>query len=164
VIDLDQTLVDSRVAKPLRSTRQWGDVYDLIPRFKVLPGAATLLSSTMGLKVAVVTNSPSAYAERVLGHFKLRADAIVGFHDTTLKKPHPDPVRLALKRLGIEAADVWAAGDHSDDIAAATAAGVEITIGVAMASDDVKGLRNATPSVIVPDLTAVAEWIRCLAP
>jgi phosphoglycolate phosphatase-like HAD superfamily hydrolase len=159
VIDLDQTLVDSRVAKPLRSTRQWSDVYGLIPRFTLLPGAETLLSSAMGLKVAVVTNSPSAYAERVLSYFKLRADAIVGFHDTPLKKPHPDPVRLALKRLGIGAADVWAAGDHPDDIAAAAAAGVAVTIGVTMASDDAKALGNAKPSVLVPDLAAVTEWI-----
>ncbi len=163
MVDLDQTLVDSRVAKPLRSTRQWGDVYDLIPRFTLIPGAEMLLSSAMGVKVAVVTNSPSAYSERVLSHFKLRADAIIGYHDTALKKPYPDPVRLALSRLGIGATDVWAAGDHPDDIAAATAAGVQITIGVTMASDDVKGLGNAKPSVLVPDLTSVAEWIRRLA-
>ncbi len=156
-------MVDSRVAKPLRSARQWGDVYQLIPHFTVIPGAETLLSSAMGLKVAVVTNSPSAYAERVLSYFKLRADTIVGYHDTALKKPYPDPVRLALNRMGIRATDVWAAGDHPDDIAAAVAAGIEITIGVTMASDDARGLGNAKPSMLVPDLTLVAEWISRLS-
>lgn len=162
IVDLDQTLVDSRIAKLLRSHRQWGDVYDLIPRFKVLPGAETLLASAMGLKIAVVTNSPAAYAERVLRHFELRADVIVGFHDTALRKPNPDPIDLALKRLGILATDVWAAGDHPDDIQAATAAEIENTIGVTMASDDAAALKSANPSLLVDDLASIVARIRQL--
>ena len=162
-LDLDQTLVDSRVAKPLRATRQWSEVYNLIPQFKLMPGAEGLLSTALGVRVAIVTNSPSAYAERVLSHFNLRADVVVGFHDTTQRKPHPEPIQLALRQLGLAPKDVWAAGDHAHDIQAAVAAGVAVTIGVTSASDDVAALKRAMPSALVPDLASVLDCVRRLA-
>lgn len=33
IFDLDQTLVDSNVAKPYRSAHNWSIVYSLIPKF-----------------------------------------------------------------------------------------------------------------------------------
>mgnify|MGYP001456981473 FL=1 len=33
IFDLDQTLVDSNIAKSYRSARNWNTVYSLIPKF-----------------------------------------------------------------------------------------------------------------------------------
>ncbi|MFN9275803.1 MAG: HAD family hydrolase, partial [Planctomycetota bacterium] len=48
-------------------------------------------------------------------------------------KPDPAPVRLALRRLGVDGG--WMLGDTVDDVAAARAAGV-VPIGVVAPGDD----------------------------
>ena len=56
-------------------------------------------------------------------------DALVAVEDTPVHKPLPDPVLLALDRLGADAADACYVGDAPFDIAAGRAAGVA-TVGV----------------------------------
>jgi pyrophosphatase PpaX len=49
---------------------------------------------------------------------------IVGADDVTHPKPHPEPVRTALERLGARAADAVFIGDSRHDIECGRAAGV----------------------------------------
>ena len=75
------------------------------------------------LPLAVVTGRPRAEAEWFLDRHGLadHLSALVCLEDAP-GKPDPAPVRLALKRLGVERA--WMLGDTPDDLAAAAAAGV----------------------------------------
>ena len=43
IFDLDQTLVDSNVAKPYRSAHNWSIVYSLIPKFILYTVIVSLL-------------------------------------------------------------------------------------------------------------------------
>lgn len=159
ILDLDQTLVDSRCAKPLRKERRWSEVKLLIPRFVVAPGAVEL-GRIDGLKIAVVTKSPSNYASEVLRHFQIRTDVLVAYHDAARQKPHPDPTLRALERLGLAPSEVWAAGDHADDLSSARAAGIGMLIAVTAWADSEADLAKAKPTVTVTHPAGVVELLR----
>jgi pyrophosphatase PpaX len=52
-------------------------------------------------------------------------DTLVTYEETERAKPHPDPVWLALERLGIPASHAIFIGDSPHDMAAGRAAGVQ---------------------------------------
>lgn len=74
--------------------------------------------------VAVVTRNSLESAELVLGTHRLEVGALVTREDEPYK-PSPEPLLLALRRLGVacDPAHVWMVGDGEHDIAAANAAG-----------------------------------------
>ena len=83
--------------------------------------------------LAIVTGRPRADAERFLGSQGI-ADlfsVVVAREDAALK-PDPEPVRVALERLGLKSA--WMLGDTPDDVFAARAAGV-VPLGVGGSGD-----------------------------
>jgi HAD superfamily hydrolase (TIGR01509 family) len=51
-------------------------------------------------------------------------DVVVGFEDYTHPKPHPEPLLIAAKRLGVKAAEAVYIGDSATDKQAAEAAGM----------------------------------------
>ena len=159
IIDLDQTLVDSRCAKLLRTQRRWSEVQTLIQQFAIAPGAIEL-GTIPGLRIAVVTKSPSTYANAVLQHFRIRFDALVTYHDSPKQKPHPAPTLKALALLGIDPEDAWAAGDHADDLVSARAAGIKTLIGITAWADSLAELASAMPSVSVTHPIGVVELLR----
>ena len=99
---------------------------DLVEPF---PGAGRVLSTLreQETKLAIVTSKHSGVARRTLeccglwGSF----DAIVCADEVECPKPDPEPVRLALERLGLagEANDVVFVGDSPFDLQAGRAAG-----------------------------------------
>ncbi|MFN7671683.1 MAG: aminotransferase class I/II-fold pyridoxal phosphate-dependent enzyme [Planctomycetota bacterium] len=101
---------------------------------RALVAAATLRAWGRARPLAVVTGRPAADAAYVLERLGLAAcfDAVVCREDAALK-PDPAPVRLALRRLGVDGG--WMLGDTVDDVAAARAAGV-VPIGVVAPGDD----------------------------
>ena len=127
ILDLDQTLVDSRVAESHRNRREWGTLYSLIPQMKTYEGIAELIEYVQGQggKIAVVTSSPGTYCSRVVQYFRWAVDVQVGFHDTAQRKPHPAPILLALQRMGNPRPEtVYSLGDMARDVVASRAAGV----------------------------------------
>lgn len=76
------------------------------------------------LPLAIVTGRPRQDAMRFLERFALLDlfDAVVTIDDVDRGKPDPQPVTLALDRLGVGSA--WMVGDTPDDLVAARAAQV----------------------------------------
>lgn len=78
-----------------------------------------------GVKLAIVTSRVRHSTLQALDlcglmdHFPV----VVTPEDVTHPKPHPEPVRLALGRLGVRAAEAWFVGDSPHDVAAGRAAG-----------------------------------------
>jgi len=93
------------------------------------------------LPIGVVTGRPKSDAEEFLARSGMldSISVLVTKEDTRLK-PDPAPVRLALKRLGVDRA--WMLGDTPDDVAAARGAGV-IPIGVVAPGDDTDRARRS---------------------
>ncbi len=92
----------------------------------VIEGVQRLAAA--GLRLAVVTNKPQRLVEPILEPMGIREsiDAIVGGESTEAKKPDPEPLRLAMERLGAASATVLMVGDSATDVEAARNAGVPV--------------------------------------
>jgi pyrophosphatase PpaX len=79
-----------------------------------------------GMRVGMVTTSPRPPVMQVLDAHGVadRFDTIVTGDDVTHCKPHPEPIHLALSRLGESHENALMIGDYLFDILAAKAAGV----------------------------------------
>jgi len=95
---------------------------------------STLERLARRLKIGVVTGRPRGDAERFLRE-KGIGDlvSVVVCMGETEAKPSPEPVRLAMEKLGANRA--WMVGDTADDVRAAREAGV-IPLGVAAPGDE----------------------------
>ncbi len=83
---------------------------------------------SLGLRVAVVTNTPQPLADLSLSLAGLRAEVVCAAGDAPAK-PDPGLLRLAMRRLELRPDQVVMVGDSPSDAGAAQAAGVRL-IGV----------------------------------
>lgn len=84
--------------------------------------------------------------------------ALIGIEATEKHKPEPEPVLLALERIGANAEDAWFIGDSPHDIHAGHAAGVK-TIGVTTGPYDRDTLAAAAPTHLVATLAEIEPLI-----
>lgn len=81
-----------------------------------------------GYPLGVVTSKTEALAHRGIDLVGIGgcfgADAVIGYDSGARPKPNPDPVLLALERLGRRPDEGWFVGDSVHDIEAGNAAGV----------------------------------------
>ena len=98
------------------------------------PGVAETLASLRerGHPMAIVTSKAEEIARLTLEHAGLLRfmDTVVGVESTVRHKPDPEPVRVALERLGVDPSHAVFLGDSPHDVAAGNAAGVA-TVAVA---------------------------------
>lgn len=127
IFDLDMTLIDSSPVEHLRRSRSWGAVYREIPKLTPYPGIISLLNSifSLGIPIAIVTNSPSSYCHRVLQHFGWEVDSTICYHDVRQRKPSPEPMLLAIKQMGVGANETISVGDRANDILSSQRAGID---------------------------------------
>ncbi len=158
IFDLDQTLIDSRIAEPMRRARDWSNVYDLIPRFSVYEGILTLLEDLQDndIATAIVTSSPASYGRRVIAHWGLGIHNLVAYHDTARRKPHPDPIILAIERANIEPRRTFHVGDLANDTIAARNAGV-VSIGALWGAEDPDALMDSNPEYCFETVSEMHE-------
>jgi pyrophosphatase PpaX len=89
---------------------------------ELLPGLRA-----QGRKLGIVTAKRHRTVDLALARFPALAssfDVVVGFEDTERHKPDPEPVLLAVEKLGGSPEEAAYVGDSPFDIGAATAAGV----------------------------------------
>jgi HAD superfamily hydrolase (TIGR01509 family) len=127
IFDLDQTLVDSDIALELRAKGKWSEVYSSISDMTLFPHIKEIIEflQNQNHSIAVVTSSPRKYCAKVLEHFGLEIENIVGYHDTKNKKPHPEPILKAISNAGVDKEYVISFGDNLNDVLASKSAGVK---------------------------------------
>ena len=127
IFDLDQTLIDSAALEKLRRARKWPETYKLIPKVKVYDGISEILNwlNQNSIPIAIVTNSPESYCRRFINYHKWIIAATVCYHDVKKRKPNPEPMNLALKKLGLENNDVISIGDKYDDMLSSQSANIK---------------------------------------
>ena len=78
-----------------------------------------------GYRLGVVTSKSVSVARRGLDHFGLSDyfEVLVGYEDTQIHKPEPEPLYLAAERMGVSISDCCYVGDSPHDMAAGIAAG-----------------------------------------
>lgn len=105
-----------------------------------------------GVRIGVATSKRRSSAELTL-RFSGLEDVIpvtVAMDDTERHKPHPEPLLLALERLGADPAQTVYVGDAVVDVQAAHAAGLP-AISVSWGAVDASVLAAAEPEFLVHD-------------
>ena len=116
-----------------------------------------------GYAVAVVTSKAEPLAHRGLAHVGLDGffDVVVGLESCTRHKPDPEPVRIALGRLGIRPGAAAFVGDSPHDMTAGRAAGVT-TVAAMWGPFSRAQLAHSEPDYYIErmsELLAVAETL-----
>lgn len=156
-----------RAAKIPRA--RWGDA-DRVWRThyarqspKLLPGARRVLAllarrHTLGL----VTSGDRDRVHRQLHDFRLweHFAARVCSGDTRLRKPHPAPLRMALRHMKMRAEETVYVGDSPEDLQMARSAGVRAAIAVLGPFPTEKRLRAAKPDLLLESIEELPEALR----
>lgn len=102
------------------------------------------------LRLAILTNNKSQYAEEVLEKFNLTEyfDTIIGFNDVSEVKPSPEGIQIILKKWNLKPVDTIFIGDMTTDIEAGKAAKVKMVC-VASGLAKKETLREHQPDVLV---------------
>jgi phosphoglycolate phosphatase len=109
--------------------------YDQLHRLKqshsrVYPGVAEGLRELhgLGLRLAVVTNKTRPMAVQLLHHLSLHEwiDEVVGGDCCEHRKPRPEPLLLACRKLQTDPGEVLMVGDSATDVLAARAANIPV--------------------------------------
>ncbi|MEV5836135.1 HAD family phosphatase [Nocardia sp. NPDC052112] len=94
----------------------------------LLHGVTSLVSAAQsaGIRIALVSSSSRESVEALLNQFwdNRLPDVVICRSDVATSKPHADPYRMAIARLGIASADVIAFEDSDAGMRAAKAAGL----------------------------------------
>lgn len=108
-----------------------------------------------GIEIAVVTSRMKAsFIEMARSNEILDLiNVIVAKDDTANQKPDPEPLVLALRKLGMKPANAVMLGDTSMDVEAGKAAGVE-TIGATYGSHGER-VRESNPTYVVNDISEI---------
>lgn len=130
---------------------------------RAFPGACDLVSDlrARGARLGLVTSKAREMGLRTLGACTLTDafDALVFADDVANGKPDPEPVLLALDRLGVAPArDVLMVGDSPHDIEAGRRAGVA-TAAVLWGPFQPTALRDAGPDHLLPDFASLSALL-----
>jgi len=121
-----------------------GRARQLLPRFldayeprasrktRPYPGVVDTLRDLhgRGIRLAVVTNKPEAATRAILEALALAPflDAVIGGDTLPQRKPSPEPLAEALRRLGADGDSAVMVGDNHHDVQAARAAGLKVIL------------------------------------
>lgn len=129
---------------------------------QVYPGVAEGLSHlrNLGLKLACVTNKPTAFVHPLLQQTGLHAafDLILCGDTLPRNKPDPLPLHHACTQFGIAPQQALMIGDSMNDVQAARAAGCPVVC-VPYGYTEGQPLRATDCDAIVPTIAAAARQI-----
>jgi HAD superfamily hydrolase (TIGR01509 family) len=130
---------------------------------ELLPGALEGLArlAAAGLALGVVTSGERERVAREQAELGI-ADtfaAMVCGGETAHRKPHPEPLEVALARMGVGASEAAYVGDSPEDVEMARAAGV-FTVGIPGGFPNRDALARSNPDRAARDLEdAVAQLL-----
>jgi pyrophosphatase PpaX len=117
----------------------------------------------LGHPLAVVTAKLEEGAWRTLRHTRLDAamGAVIGADSCARAKPDPEPVLLALSRLGRTPAEALFIGDSPHDLVAGRQAGVR-TVAALWGACTAAVLQGAEPDHVLADITELPALVASL--
>lgn len=142
--------------------REWNAVHhdELVKGYDAVVSTLQKLKA-QGIRLAVVTTKNRAGIER--GMKVLGADGMfehcITLDDVTHVKPHPEPILLALEKLGVTKEEALMIGDNSHDIEGGKNAGVR-TAGVAWSFKGEDYLRAFNPDFMLQHMTDLLELVK----
>ncbi len=131
-------------------------------RPKLITGARRVLARLGGAHtLGLVTSGDCDRVTRQLREFRLTKlfAARVCSGDTLRKKPHPEPLRLALRKLKLDPSACVYVGDSAQDVEMAQRAGVR-AIGVLGPFPTEKRLRAARPEFLIGSIEELPDVLK----
>ena len=127
---------------------------------RIYPGAEDTLGLLRehGVKLALVTTKHQAQADFTVAATGLARyfDYVHGWREGLKHKPDPEPLQIALQRLGAEPGEALMVGDSEQDILAAQAAGVD-ACAACYGFRPVLFLKSLRPAFMVAAITDVVH-------
>lgn len=133
-------------------------------RPELLPGVRDVLRwLRANYKLGIVTGGSRPRVRKQINLFDLAGhfSVCVYSEDTTNKKPHPAPIRLALRRLGVRPQECVYVGDSPEDIEMARGAGVH-AVGVLGPFPTAARIRAAKPEALLSSIRELPAYLRSL--
>ncbi len=138
---------------------RWLGLYAQEPA-ALLPGARAGLERLRdaGLRQGLVTSGTRSRIDADLERLGVGGffGAVVCGGDTAHRKPHPEPLLAALRRLGVAPAEAAYVGDSPEDVVMSRAAGV-FAIGIPGGFPNRAGLVASGPELLVASLDEAAS-------
>jgi HAD superfamily hydrolase (TIGR01549 family) len=134
-------------------------------RPKLISGARRILARlAVAHDLGLVTSGDRDRVTKQLREFRLTSifAARVCSGDTLRKKPHPEPLRLALRKMNLDPLSCVYVGDAPQDVEMARRAGVR-AIGVLGPFPTEKRLRAARPDFLLESLEELPDALKRLA-
>jgi phosphoglycolate phosphatase len=129
----------------------------------VYPGVVDGLEAlrSAGLKLACLTNKPTAFATPLLEAKGLRGyfEVVFGGETFERKKPDPLPMRKTCEALGSATARTLVIGDSSNDAQAARGAGCPVLL-VTYGYNHGEPIRSAAADGFLDSLADLPDWLR----
>jgi phosphoglycolate phosphatase len=125
------------------------------------PGVKSALRHFRKKKMAVVTNKPAGISKHIIKRLGIQRffGAVIGGDSVRRKKPAPDALRLAMKRLRLRNPQaVLMVGDSEQDVRAGRSAKVR-TCGVISNIADIKLLKASKPDFTINSLRDLTRII-----
>jgi HAD superfamily hydrolase (TIGR01509 family) len=144
-----------------RANRLWRSAYAK-ERPQLLSGARMAIRALhRDFLLGIVTGGSGGRVRKQLRDFKLTDyfSACVCSEDAPRRKPHPAPLKLALKRLGAKAEECVYIGDAPEDIEMARRAGVK-SIGVLGPFPTAESVRAAKPDLMLSSISDLSRHLR----
>ena len=135
-------------------------------RPKLMPGARRVLATLAERHaLGLVTSGDRSRVLRQLREFRLSEtfSARVCSGDTRERKPHPAPLRLALRRMRLMADRCVYVGDSPEDLQMARSAGVLAAIAVLGPFPTEKRLRAARPDILLESIEELPRALTLLS-
>jgi pyrophosphatase PpaX len=136
-------------------------------RTRAFPGAVEAVGRLRagGVALGIVTSKLLEPALRSVAHVGLAplVDVVVGADSCARPKPDPDPVLLALERLGRRPEEAIFAGDSPHDVAAGRAAGVR-TVGALWGACSRAALEASGPDHLLERIADLPALVAGLDP
>ena len=111
------------------------------------------------IKIGIVTTKTSLQSRITLKYYKLPYDVIIGNDNVKRRKPHPEPVLKACRKLKVKPEDCIFFGDHPFDMQAAKAAGCT-AVGVLAGWGNRTNLKEAGADIIIKDLRSLKKLLK----
>ncbi|MFZ1681086.1 MAG: phosphoglycolate phosphatase [Rhizobiaceae bacterium] len=145
-----------------RMMQVYGDHLTVLTR--AYPGALEAVRdfAQARVKIAVVTNKPQQFTDRILQHYGFAPfiGTAVGGEAGFAKKPEPDMLLEACRRLGVAPKRAMMVGDSTADVESARAAGMPVLLVEDGYSRE--PLANLGADGVMPSLSGLSQAIEAL--
>ncbi|MFJ7935512.1 pyrophosphatase PpaX [Sporosarcina sp. NPDC096371] len=160
--DAFSTVDPQRVDEFIEEYRAWNrERHDeLVSEFEGVSETLLLLKEA-GVKMAIVSTKRNDMIWRGIDLLQAKGifDVVIGIDDVTNAKPDPEPIFLALERLGAAADEALMIGDNYHDIEGGKNAGVR-TAGVAWSAKGEAFLQTFNPDYMLHHLSDLLPIVK----